>query len=271
MDTEKENKVRNILEEKVPSTPGSQMLLKRTRSIQGVKQGKRLPLASKDNNNNRSSSFLLPKNKNKAVLNNNNVRKFKKYGSVLGYDTGSRVKSLVLKDIDSGDEKSNEEDDDDENPLALKLKQALDGEKRVDLSKKEIASTGLLSGKKGLRQIFNDRDYDREIEIAPEKPQEKEYIPDGYEPFTKEEIRSLHNFKNSYEIQVSDDENSEEEPQPLKLIPLVNELDEEDLIPTKSLKIAENRSKVDDEESIELDTIYDGRGLSENDLLDLLD
>lgn len=269
MDTEKENKV-STLDGTVPSTPSGQVMLKRTRSMQIVKNGKRQPLASKDNNNNRSSSFLLQKNKLALNKKDSNVRKFKKYGSVLGYDTGSRVKSLVLKDIESGDESS--EDDGEQDPLALKLKNALEKERSAEPESGKSASAGLLNGKKGLRQIFSDRDYDRDIEFAPEKPAGSEYIPEGVEPFTSEELRNLRRLSTPFDLHVTDNENddSEEEPQAMKLIPTVT-IGEEPEAEDSTLITKSNNFIDDDEEIIELEAEYNGKGLNEDELFDLLD
>lgn len=129
-----------------------------------------------------------------SLKRNSNQKKLKpavtRAGSTAN-NANRRVTSLILKDIASGDEKesaseSDSEDDEESNPLALKIKQAL----THSIASAE-GKTGLLNGKSGLRKIFNDRDLDREIEVASVREPEKPYEPEGYEPLDDSDLEKL--------------------------------------------------------------------------------
>lgn len=283
VETDKENNVVGTLREKGPATPTQ--LLKRTRStLLPKKNGQRQPLASKDKNYNRSSSYL-------SLKRNSNQKKLKpavtRAGSTAN-NANRRVTSLILKDIASGDEKesaseSDSEDDEESNPLALKIKQAL----THSIASAE-GKTGLLNGKSGLRKIFNDRDLDREIEVASVREPEKPYEPEGYEPLDDSDLEKL-KLKNAINrptfimdspraISIVGDDSPQLLPLDLEESKLgegvLNDKNTTDEVITRANTQAKNANiteSIDDCSSVEIDSIYDGRGLDEQELLDLLD
>lgn len=245
-----------------------------------VQQG-RPPLASKDNN--RSNSFifqqqqqqqqqqqssslalkgnstLFKKQKQPSLRYNYraehgqllaNPKKLKKYGSVLGYNALPKIKSLVLKDIDSGSkqeehDEEDDDDDDDDSGLSSKLQNAISRPNRKNEGGEEDSEIGGLFSKDGLQQLVReakkdeDKD-DRSIEYGPIQQDPLPYVPNGYTSLTADDINKLKTFHSPHSVQH------------------LNNIDSEEENPHGLLELEDFRSSDDDENEINDGTKYSG-------------
>lgn len=325
--TDKENSI-------IPSTPLQQLKpqsldgLTRTKSKRGASLSptKRLPFAAKDNN---VSSFnvsknlfsnivkqpLVDRNKNKDT-GRDNTKRLKKYGSILDINNDNnrhklslrsshsinlpRTKSLILKDpIDSNKsdkvskrgESESESGSDEEwshfknNSLKLKLQNVLD---------KKASNTNVKS----------DVHQDDDIEYRSKDVDEIPYIPDGYIPFSQEDLNKLSEY-HPYNVLINgtivkhDEEeentafilnnnlfnNSQDKeltivsPTLLPLETCLNTSVDDDHHNDHNTKISYNKtlkqdSYITENEPLDLlpiDIEYNGDGLNDDDIVDLID
>lgn len=223
--TDKENSI-------IPSTPLQQLkpqsidALTRTKSKRGASLSptKRLPFAAKDNN---VSSFnvsknlfsnivkqpLVDRNKNKDT-GKDNIKRLKKYGSILDINNDDnrhklslrsshsinlpRTKSLILKDpIDS--KKSNEvsrrgeseNENDGENESESESDEGWSHFKNNSL---KLKLQNVLDKKTSNNNLKNDVHQDDDIEYRSKEVDEIPYIPDGYIPFSQEDLNKLSEY-----------------------------------------------------------------------------
>lgn len=176
----------------VPRTPRGQVK-KAVGASGAASRVRRLPLASKDSNRSTMNGLGGIKNTTKGALH------LKKYGSILyqgqqglgntnaNANSGlPRVKSLVLKDLDSGRDRSESDSDSDDMGILSKLR-GLSEEPDQPLT----AGPGLFGGR-GLEALLEQED-DKKIESAPLPQKELPYIPDGIEPLDVNDIIRLDN------------------------------------------------------------------------------
>lgn len=291
----------------VPSTPSHQLKAPSLESFNqtrnnknaSISPSKRLPFASKDNNTSVSKSLFsnivkqpLGKSHDQQPLrsnplndnNINNKKRLKKYGSILGHTQPlslrnapsiqlPRTKSLVLKDPveDHGDSQSDSESDEEwSNPFQLKLQNALN--KAQDQSSPTKQST-----------------VDREIEFKSEPLEELPNIPHGYTPFTQEDFTKLNEY-HPYDVLVDgtvvkdqfDVESAKINPSSPTLLPLDLNFDTEEqdldglsnpqvLDPLdRTLKMTHN-DEGSGVELLPLEMDYNGEGLTDADVRDLID
>lgn len=233
---------------------------RRSKSTSPMKRVGRLPLASKDHNR---AGAWGPVKKRQPTLQGDilsNPRKLQKYGSVLGYNELPRTKSLVLKDAEEGEEEAEEEGE-----LQKKLRDAL--------NKQNESTEGLNSN--GLSQLV--RDAKDEIEVAPQKVEELEYVPDGVPLFGAEEIEKLNTvnlgmWKDSDESETETEIENETE----------NEAQNSEMLPLQKIKSGgPDHEKQHDarwrrleptvtQASTEADFDYNGNGLTAEELEELL-
>ncbi|QLL32021.1 hypothetical protein HG536_0C01890 [Torulaspora globosa] len=254
----------------------------------------RLPLASKDNN--RASSFGLQQQQQQPLLKRDNSlykkrkpfervplgpneqllanpRRLKKYGSVLGYNSLPKMKSLVLKDVGQSEEQedNDEDDDEDDSVLRLKLRDALnnsDGAKEVG---------GLFGKTGGLQQLIRDskreeEDFeDREIEYCPPKHDPLPYVPDGHVPLLKEDIEKLTTFRSPYLIEDECSKSSEDtEGGFLDLEDIESGQEDEEMSDASEYTGKTHVDAISGRTTLELEPRYAGEGLSASELNDLV-
>ncbi|QLQ82428.1 hypothetical protein HG537_0H01900 [Torulaspora globosa] len=249
-----------------------------------VQQG-RLPLASKDNN--RANSFGIQQQQQNSLYKKRkpfervplgpseqilaNPRRLKKYGSVLGYNGLPKMKSLVLKDVGQGDEQecNDEDDDEDDSVLRLKLREALnnsDGTKEVE---------GLFGKTGGLQQLIresgkDEEDFeDREIEYCPPKHEPLPYVPDGHVPLLKEDIEKLTTFRSPYLIEDECSKSSEESGF-LDLEDIESGEEDEEMSEISDYSGKKHANALSGRAILELEPRYAGEGLSARELNDLV-
>ncbi|AQZ16379.1 PDS1 (YDR113C) [Zygosaccharomyces parabailii] len=237
---------------------------RRSRSTSPMKRVGRLPLASKDHNR---AAAWGPVKKRQPTLQGDilsNPRKLQKYGSVLGYNELPRTKSLVLKDAEEEEEEAEEEGE-----LQKKLRDAL--------SKQDESTEGLNSN--GLSQLV--RDAKDEVEFAPQKVAELEYVPDGVPLFGAEEIGKLNTVnlgmwkdsdESETETEIENESGNEEE----------NEAQNSQMLPLQKIKSGgSDHEKTHNarwrrlepkvtQASTEADFDYNGDGLTAEELEELL-
>ena len=310
----------------IPSTPLQQLksqgfdgLTKtKNKKCASLSPTKRLPFAAKDNN---VSTFNVSKNlfsnivKHSTINGNNkgkekdNKKRLKKYGSILDIDNGNsrnklllrpshsinlpRTKSLILKDPsdpnlsnkESKHSSSSESESESEeewnhfkdNSLKLKLQNALN-EKLSNINKNK------------------DFDQDEDIEYRSKEVDEIPYIPDGYTPFTQEDLNKL-SEGNPYDVLldgtiVRDEEDdliinkspNNEQNDKLNIIPheplpidvcLIDDLDDDnnnDDNKSNNTNLKHNSSIKYNEplDLLPLDIEYNGDGLNDNEIADLI-
>lgn len=305
-----------------PSTPLQQLkptdVETRKRNTGSVSPTKRLPFATKDNNIPGSLGFggvaggtattesvsknlfsnivkqqHIPNDNSNNINNNNNNNKkrLKKYGSILGSSNISgyntlhgiklpKTKSLVLKDpcedenknTDDSESESDEEWRSNNNPLQLKLQRAI----------KREASISPLNGSLKLGEGEDDNDNDNDIEYKSKEVEEIPYIPDGYIPFTQEDLNKLSEY-HPHDVMIGGEDietKTHESPTMLPLdIPLHETEGQADLLDQEetrahSHKIGSSISKTRKEDTLELiplDLECTGEGLNDEDIMDLID
>ncbi|AMD18921.1 HBR020Cp [Eremothecium sinecaudum] len=282
-----------------PRTPVHQ-LKKVTSNL--IPRSSRLPLAAKDKNRsqrgynvkqkhlkcqitgNTQNASKKPPSKN--FCHNIPESKLKKYGSVLGipYQNLTKTKSLVLKDASDGVES----EDDDVNPLAVKLKSRLIS--NVDQENEEVESSGLLAegGLRKLIKLHSSCDEDSEedipqIETTSKKIPELRHIPNGYEEFKDDSITKLATYNSPFirlAGDTSDNESSEDEDEAISLdfgtIEGSPSLEDE-IMPRKLHNLASNSVIKDgnkDSEDADAKFEFDfevGEGLNSKEMQSLLD
>lgn len=274
----------------------------------------RPPLASKDNN--RSNSFifqqqqqqqqqqsssltlkgnptLFKKQKQPSLRYNHrtehgqllaNPKKLKKYGSVLGYNALPKIKSLVLKDIDSGnraEDDDDDDDDDDDSGLSSKLQNAISRPNGKDEENGEDSEIVGLFSKNGLQQLIREakggeEKDDRSIEYGPNKQEPLPYIPTGYTSLAAEDINKLKTFHSPYSVHDFDYGEIEEENRPglLELEDFRSSDDDENEI-DDGTECSESGVKQGKGQlignSLDIELTYRGDGISANELNDLLE
>lgn len=293
----------------VPSTPSHQLKAPSLESFNqtrnnknaSISPSKRLPFASKDNNTSVSKSLfsnivkqpLVPSNDKQPLrhnhLNDNNInnkKRLKKYGSILGHTEPlslrkvpsiqlPRTKSLVLKDPienrgESNSESESESDEDWNNPFQLKLQNALN--KAQSQSSPTKQST-----------------VDREIEYKSEPVEELPYIPDGYTPFTQEDLTKLNEYhphdvlvdgtvvKDDIGVETVKIKSTSPTLLPLELDFNIEEHELDGLSNTQVPHTSNQTNKMthnNTDSSVELlplDMDYNGEGLTDADVIDLID
>lgn len=245
----------------VPQTP---LLQKNSnQKSKSLSPGKRLPFGNKDNNVSRNLFSNISKQGKLGPptrgpgKNSNDTKRLKKYGSILGVqeiprlnrqfsNVLPRTKSLVLKDDeDASEEDSEGNDENDSNPMRLKLR-------------------GVIGAKQ-------DK-YDRDIEHKSVRGDILEDIPVGYTPFTDEQLSKLSEY-HPRDVFIEEEEDKDEpyiekspELLPLNLdIPL--ELDFQE--PEQITHEPQNEQPIP--LPLDIDTsLYNGEGLDDADIEDLI-
>lgn len=268
---------------KLPATPLH--LLKRSNSIinknnkskrlSPLKRGGRLPLASKDNNL-KSNSFIFKKNNTNTYNNNNNSNEnnnnnniqLSKYPSIVGNQSNKnglpRMRSLVLKDIDSS-----EEDDDDDLGMGDKLKLLMNSGTGNNLG---------ITTNHGLNSFIKEKNQEEEIEYRSEPVPELEHIPVGYEKFNNDDISKLKEVNlRIYGDLESEQDNDAEEQDSNDLISLTIVSPNSTLQPASPLVSPEttqppqlSNNEIEEEDEIHIIPTYT-TGLTNDELSDLLD
>lgn len=276
------------------------------------KLSNRLPLASKDNN--RSNSFIcqqqkqisLKKQKSTLIYNNkinhlkngnpNDLKKLKKYGSVLGYNSFPKVKSLVLKDIpDNGNE--DEDEDEDDNLLSMKLRNALDNKQPTSnlikfdngnmANKSDEEELGLFSNGKGLKELIREKNAttkqndDLDLEFTSKQGQEILYVPTGHLFLDENDMLKLNTYNSPYIIEIGNTSSYDIGNELLSLIQLDSDDDDSLIEPqltsainnddTNKVNFHLNQNQTTDMDILSIEPPYDGNGLEPNELEDLLD
>lgn len=322
----------------MPSTPSQQLKpqsfdgLTRTKSKRGVSLSptKRLPFATKDNN---AASFnvskilfgnivkqpLTSRGNNKDVE-RDNTKRLKKYGSILDINNDDnknklslrsshsinlpRTKSLILKDpidsnasnkVDTCSESENVSDSDSEeewahfknSSLTLKLQNVLNKKTTNNNKNRNISQ-------------------DDEIEYRSKEIDEIPYIPDGYIPFTQEDLNKLSEY-HPYDVLIDGTivkHDVEEENEELiintnlsnnqldkktkiaspTLLPIEiclnanadgiinNNNNDDDIKVSDGINLKQNSCTMDNEQLdlLPLDIEYNGDGLNDDDIADLI-
>lgn len=292
----------------IPSTPAQQLKASTLESFNGTRNNKnpsispskRLPFASKDNNASVSKNLFssivkqpLEPPQEQVHSNNiqndqhhylNNKKRLKKYGSILGQAQPLSLrnvpsvhlpctKSVILKDL--GDDKGNDSESGSEsdeewnsnNPFQLKLQNALNKAQEQPYPTNQII-------------------VENEIEYKSEPIEEIPYIPDGYTPFTQEDLHKLSEY-NPHDVLLdgtvvkdTSDCNIANLNSPT-LLPLELDLDTEDQETSKSDDLIKTQTHTsanhpmtmthNNVELVSLDLEYNGQGLTNSDIMDLID
>lgn len=241
----------------------------------------------------------VSRNRNRGNYNGmlNNSRKLQKYGSVLGYNALPKMKSLVLKDLADPAKNQESSDDDDgsegtDNKLSQKLQSAFFQQHSSEDEHEFSGGIGLFNNQGGLQQLIKntakgkegpgkeDGD-DHDIEIAPQRQEPLQYVPDGYPPFQQEDILKLKTFNSPYGLDLEGNSNNTNSADKVGLLSLVeiNEEDEKDntthIIGDQQepaeLSLALQNSEDDDNAAMPLiESLYNGEGLDSEELEDLL-
>lgn len=287
-DIGKENEV-------LPRTPRAQVKKALGAGAAGSRV-RRLPLASKDSNRGTAGGAaggnIGAKGARKGALH------LKKYGSILyqgqqglgsandaraGVAGLPRVKSLVLKDLDSGKDTHTHSDDSDDDMGILSRLRGLSEEPGEPASH----GPGLFGGQglKALLEHDNDSsDSGSEVETAPLRQDPLPYVPDGVEPLDIEDLRRLDAAPALHLAtadELSDSSDSQVQLLPLAILPTEDtHTHTHDARPTPHSHSHSARTHRpdddDDDASLELalatplDSQYAGLGLDADDLADLL-
>lgn len=248
MNTEKEN---TILYDsgQLPRTP--KHLLKRTRSQLSAGKSalatKRAPVRP---GTREARPPLASKDSNQAPA---GLRRIQKYGSVLGIEDVPSSKNLVLKIDDKvGDEETDETSED---------------EFTLNLREPTVSRIHNLNGHKSTLKLASKAIPD-DIEYGPQRSEPLPYIPEGYEPLQPNDFKALKSYQSPFKV-FSDDEASESED------------DANTLLPLEPVPLAEDAAEpvIEDKTTAtlpaevirDIDARYYGKGLTEQEIQDLLD
>lgn len=243
---------------------------------------KRLPLASKDSNRT-SSGISFNKNDSKGLSRNSSIH-LKKYGSILYQGNNNnintlnknslpKVKSLVLKDIDDNDNDGNSStsSDTDEDTILQSIKQ------------------GLSKSNKGLSELLEENEMktkdddndDLDIEFAPLREKEIEYIPDGIDVLQIDDLQKLNDINiepMTFDLGLDQDNGPNNMKGSLLMdLQSVSDYDNNDndndigmsLQPHTHRDKHHNRTDIEIDTS-DIDSVYHGHGLDADDIADLL-
>ncbi|KAG0665927.1 hypothetical protein C6P45_000323 [Maudiozyma exigua] len=246
---------------------------------------KRLPLASKDSNRT-NSGISFNKNDSKGLSRNSSIH-LKKYGSILYQGNNSninnsdtlsknslpKVKSLVLKDIDDNDNDGNSStgSDTDEDIILQSIKQGL--------SQSNKGLSALLEENEMKTNDLGGNNDDLDIEFAPLREKEIEYIPDGIDVLQIEDLKKLNDINiepMTFDLGLDQDDGPNKIKGSLLMdLQSVSDYDDNDNDIGMLLQPHTHRDKRHNRTDIEIDTsdidsIYHGHGLDADDIADLL-
>lgn len=231
---------------------------------------KRLPLASKDSNRS-NDGISFNKNDNKGLSRNSSIH-LKKYGSIL-YQTNNsnlnttnknvlpKVKSLVLKDID--DDNSSSSSDTDEDNILQSIKQ------------------GLSQSNNGLSALLEENETkpndnsDLDIEFAPLRENEIEYIPDGIDVLQIDDLKRLNDINiepMTFELGLDNYDKAPGGTGSLLMdLQPVTDYDEDIGMSMEQPHRDTHHNKANiNIDTDDIDSIYNGHGLDADDIADLL-
>ena len=120
-----------------------------------------------------------------------------------------------------------------------------------------------------LKTIGQDTDSDREIEYAPIREEPLPFVPFGYTPFTPEDINKLKTFHSSYKLD-SPVSTVEDADKLLALETIETSVDDEAEWEHEVRHHRRRPTRDSNDDSIDLVPLYNGEGLDEDDLQDLL-
>ena len=246
---------------------------------------KRLPLASKDSNRS-NDGMSFNKNDTKGLSRNSSIH-LKKYGSILyqnnNHNNNStlngatrnalpKVKSLVLKDIDDNDNNNSNSSDSDEDNILQSIKQGL-----------SQSNNGLSALLEENETKLNDN-LDLDIEYAPLRESEIEYIPDGIDVLQIDDLKKLNDIDiepMTFDLGLDSDNDKLPNGTGSLLMDLqpVTDYNDENGFGMSSVQQSrrdthhshDRNSKIDIQiDTDDIDSIYDGHGLDANDIAELL-